>query len=90
MADLRVDESVLRDISARMHAAGSALSWDLPTLGFDLLGAADVTDAAETVRALGKARVEVVSEMAAVAAQYPDDVAAEFTGLDHRLGWTAQ
>lgn len=90
MADLRVDDSALSDISARMQSAASALSWDLHTLGFDLLGADDVAEAAATVRALGTVRVQVVAEMTAAAAEYPDDVAAEFTVLDNRLGWTAQ
>jgi hypothetical protein len=90
MADLRVDQSALSDISARMRSAASALSWDLHTLDFDLLGAFDVADAAATVRALGTVRVQVVAEMTAAAAEYPDDVAAEFTELDTRLGRTVQ
>jgi len=86
MSDLRVNDSALGDISARMQSAASDLTWDLHTLVFDLLGADDVVDAAAAVKALGAVRVQVVAEMAAAAAEYPDDVAAAFTMLDNRLG----
>jgi len=85
MADLRVDASALSDISARMHSAETALSWDLHALSFDVVGDADVADAAARVRAHSKARAQIVAEMTAAASEYPENVATEFAGLDGQL-----
>ena len=85
MADVRLDASVLAGVASRVRGALDALAWDVHRVGSDVLGDAEVADAAEAAFGQQKARASVLETSTDVAAQYPGVVADRFAAADAGL-----